>query len=101
MTRSKIFVGLAAMGSLALAGCGGGGSGGALPRDDTATYEITIQNLTQGQPISGGVLAIHTEEATMWRVGTEASPGIRLIAEEGRPDVAIGEMEAMPGVGRA
>lgn len=49
----------------------------------THTYEVTIENLTDGQPFSPGVLVTHTKQASVWEVGKSASDLIILIAEDG------------------
>jgi glucose/arabinose dehydrogenase len=61
-------------------------------------YRVTIQNLTTGQPFSPGVIATHTDQATVFRVGQQASEGIRRIAEDGDPVVALSETRGTPGV---
>lgn len=62
------------------------------------SYEITIQNLTSSQPFSPGVVATHTKQTTIVRVGDAASEGIRLIAENGDPGEAAAELDANAGV---
>ncbi len=61
-------------------------------------YQITIENLMDGQPLSRPVLATHTHRARFFEVGATASEGIRLIAEEGQTAVAVAELEAQAGV---
>jgi hypothetical protein len=56
-------------------------AGGTTPRN----YEVTITNLTTGQPLSPGVIVTHREENDVFRLGGTASEGVRLIAEEGNP----------------
>lgn len=64
----------------------------------TRTYDVTITNLTTGQPLSPGVLATHTKQASFFHVGDPASEGLRLIAENGDESVAVGELTGRPGV---
>jgi hypothetical protein len=66
-------------------------------RVPAVTYEVTIENLTTGQPLSPPVLATHGETATFFEVGEEASEGIRIIAEEGRTGPAVDELSKMAG----
>lgn len=47
------------------------------------TYEITIENISDGQPFSPGVLVTHTEQASVWTQGESASDLIINIAEDG------------------
>jgi hypothetical protein len=64
----------------------------------THTYEITVTNLTTGQPMSPGVFVTHTKQQSLFSTGTEASEGIRLIAENGDPMTAVGAVTGQPGI---
>ena len=55
----------------------GGADGG------KATYKVTIENLTSGQPFSPPVVATHRSNVRMFRVGRLASPELEAIAEDG------------------
>lgn len=59
-------------------------------------YELTIENLTTGQPLSPGFVATHTRQASTFSVGEPASEGIRLIAENGDPTTALSDLSADP-----
>lgn len=61
-------------------------------------YQVTVENVMTGQPLSRPVLATHTSQARFFAVGTAASEGIRLIAESGQTAVAVAELRAQPGV---
>ncbi len=56
------------------------------------TYTITIENLTDGQPFSPGVVTTHTRGMHLFEVGATASSGIRDIAESGNPSTAVSEL---------
>ncbi|MBA3343317.1 MAG: spondin domain-containing protein [Gemmatimonadaceae bacterium] len=67
------------------------------------TYEVTIENMTQGQPFSPGVIVTHTKKASVWEVGARPSPLIINIAEDGLADPAltaaqVADLRAQPGV---
>ena len=64
----------------------------------THTYQVTITNLTTSQPLSPGVIVTHDNGVSVWEVGEPASEGVRLIAENGDPSVAIAELTGAPGV---
>ena len=64
----------------------------------TRVYDVTITNLTSGQPFSPGVLATHDAAVTVWRLGSPASEGIRLIAEDGDNSVAVATLTGQPGI---
>jgi hypothetical protein len=48
-----------------------------------ATYEVTIQNLTAGQPLTPPVVATHRAATSMFTVGQPASFALKEIAENG------------------
>jgi len=64
----------------------------------TRVYEITIANLTTGQPLSPGVVVAHTREASLFAPGAAASEGVRLIAEQGDPSAAVGDLSGAQGI---
>ena len=61
------------------------------------TYQITIENLTDGQPFSPGVVTTHTRGTHLFEVGAGASNGIRDIAESGNPSTAVSELNGNDG----
>ena len=48
-----------------------------------ATYEVTITNLTSGQPFTPPVVAVHRKPVDVFTVGQPASPELQEIAENG------------------
>jgi hypothetical protein len=64
----------------------------------TRTYDVTIENLTTGQPLSPGVMVTHTRAASLFQVGSNASLGIRKIAEDGDNSVALSSLASVDGV---
>lgn len=68
---------------LALVGCGG-------DDDDvnvvtTQTYEVTVVNLTNNQPLGPTGVILHTDDYTPWSSGALASDGLEVLAESGSP----------------
>lgn len=61
-------------------------------------YEVTIENLTSSQPLSPGVVVTHTAQSSVFHVGSAASEGVRLIAENGDPSVAVGALDGADGI---
>jgi hypothetical protein len=53
--------------------------------DEDATYRVTIQNLTEGQPLSPPVAATHNSNINLFARGSQASPELEAIAEDGDP----------------
>ena len=66
--------------------------------DAVRIYEVTIENLTTGQPFSPGVFVTHTAQQSLFALGREASEGIRLIAENGDPSVAVAMLTGADGL---
>ena len=62
------------------------------------TYEVTIENLTSGQPLSPGLIVTHDRSASLFRVGHPASYGIIKIAEDGDPAPALAAANGAPGI---
>ncbi len=56
---------------------------GASDDDDESTFQITITNLTPGQPLTPPVLATHAGSISIFTLGEEASLEIQEIAENG------------------
>lgn len=75
------------------------------------TYQVTITNLTPGQPITPPVVATHGIGFHIFVPGTEAPEPLAILAEEGNPaplaaaleaigvvhDVAVGDGPLLPG----
>jgi hypothetical protein len=57
-----------------------------------ATYEITITNLTSGQPITPAVFAAHNGGHAIFGVGHQASDGLQQLAENGGVPVLAAEV---------
>jgi hypothetical protein len=59
-----------------------------------ATYEVTIQNLTAGQPLTPPVVATHRAATGMFTVGRPASFALKEIAENGNLAPMIAQLGA-------
>lgn len=62
------------------------------------TYEVTVTNLTAGQPITPPLLVTHTAEAGIFSVGQMASPELRQLAENGNLEPLVMMLEQHNGV---
>ena len=51
-----------------------------------ATYEVTVTNLTDGQPLTPPLLVVHRKPVSLFEVGQPASFGLKEIAENGNLD---------------
>jgi hypothetical protein len=63
-----------------------------------ATYEVTITNLTAGQPLTPFVVATHSGALSIFRVGSPASEAVKEIAENGNPAPLLELLEASGAV---
>jgi len=74
---------------------------------DLVTYQVTLENLTNGQPFSPPVAVTHSADVRMFHVDTAATDALAAIAQEGDPmpmvealnDIATG-VTAVVNVGR-
>ncbi|MEM7612726.1 MAG: spondin domain-containing protein [Pseudomonadota bacterium] len=62
------------------------------------TYEITISNITAGQPFTPPVIAVHNRRAEVFSVGDPASEGVRQIAENGNNAPLVSALSSNPDV---
>ena len=58
------------------------------------TYEVTITNLTQGQPLTPPLLVTHAKDAGFFTVGEMASEEIKQLAENGNSSPLIEMLES-------
>jgi Spondin_N len=60
------------------------------------SYEVTITDLTQGQPLTPPVVATHSGKHPIFEVGQPASVGVREIAENGNNAPLLAQLAADP-----
>lgn len=53
------------------------------------TFEVTIQNLTKGQPLTPVVVVAHNKKVNLFSLGEEASQGLKELAEDGKTQVLV------------
>jgi len=61
-------------------------------------YDVTVENLTAGQPLSPPLIVQHTKRASVWGVGEIASHPVAAIAEDANNAPAISVLEQVRGV---
>jgi Spondin_N len=59
-------------------------------------FEVTIKNLTEGQPLTPPVIATHRGRHQVFEVGQPASVGVREIAENGNSAPLLAQLAADP-----
>lgn len=92
---------LALSSSILLTACGGSDNDNDAPTetetpiaDVNATYEITVTNATNAQPLSPPAFIIHNDGFPAWETGVAASAGLEVLAESGLPDDFISEKQS-------
>ncbi|MEO7294711.1 MAG: spondin domain-containing protein [Candidatus Limnocylindria bacterium] len=66
-----------------------------LAAQSDARYNVTVTNLTKGQTFTPLVIASHTPAVRIFAPGTQASPQLTVLAEEGAPDMLVTLLRGM------
>ncbi len=61
-----------------------------------ARYRVTITNLTKGQTFTPMLIAAHSPSIRIFAPGTQASPQLQVLAEEGATDMLAALLRSMP-----
>ncbi len=64
----------------------------------TQMYEVTITNLTPGQPITPPLLATHSKDVEVFTPGKMASEQLRQLAENGNSEPLVEKLKSNAGV---
>jgi len=64
----------------------------------TKMCEVTITNLTPGQPITPPLLVTHAKDAGFFTVGEMANNGIQQLAENGNPEPLVEMLQDKSGI---
>jgi len=64
----------------------------------TQMYEVTITNLTPGQPITPPLLVTHSKDAVIFTPGEMASEQLQQLAENGNAEPLVEELKSKAGV---
>lgn len=92
MMKHMTYLGVPLLAAGLLAGC---------QLDDNpamASYQVTLTNLTEAQPLSPPALVLHCEGYQPWQIGNSASPGLEQLAEGGATDAFIAEAKTSHAV---
>ena len=94
-----------ALGALVLAGCDNDNDAITVtppppppPPPTMATFEVTVTNLTNAQPLSPVGVIAHADGYSVFAVGVSASPGLEELAEGGDNTALLAEAAADPNV---
>lgn len=63
-------------------------------------YKVTIKNLTNGQPLTPALIAIHSPHYKLVRLGEKASSGLSALARDGVTSILASELKAQKKVVR-
>ena len=66
--------------------------------DEDAMYQVTIQNLTEGQPLSPPVAATHNANISLFARESQASPELEAMAEDGDPSLLFNLLDGSEDV---
>ena len=58
----------------------------------TKVYKVTIVNLTKGQPITPPVVTVHSPHSQLFKLGEEASQGLKELSQDGVTDKLVEEL---------
>lgn len=61
-------------------------------------YKVTFTNVTKGQPLTPPVIAIHDASVVLFKLGEEASEGLKALAKDGQTDLILQELTTQTGV---
>ncbi len=61
-------------------------------------YEVTVTNITPGQPITPPLLVTHSKDVSLFTVGEKASDELQQLAENGNASLLIEKLEGKSGV---
>lgn len=93
MSKLRIsFTGLLAVAALGVAAAPYGASAQSMAVKE---YEVQITNLAGKEVLSAPLLATHPASAHVWQMGQIASDGLKMLAEEGQPDVLAASLKGV------
>jgi len=76
--------------ALGVAGCGSS--------NGSASYMVTVTNLTHGQPLSPAIVVLHAADWSAWQIGTAAGASLETLAEGGDNGGLLAEATAAGAV---
>jgi len=91
--------------AIVAAACDSDGNNGNLggqmppPAPVTATFEVTVSNLSNAQPLSPIAVIAHQDAFSVFTVGSPASAGLETLAEGGDNSALLAEADAAAGTG--
>jgi hypothetical protein len=88
--RNVHILGVPLLGAILLAGCN--------HHDNMVSYEVTVTNLSEAQPLSPPALILHRAGYHPWQVGSAASSGLEQLAEGGSTSALLAEAAGDPRV---
>lgn len=95
MRLTKLFALSSLVLSLGLTGCDNDDE---TPVSTTSSYDITITNITNNQPLTPVAVVLHQSGYDAWSVGSSATAGLEELAESGSPTAFMTEADANSNV---
>lgn len=68
--------------------------------NDKKIYKVTITNLTKGQPMTPAVIAVHSPHFNLFKLGEEASQGLKELSQDGITKTLVAELALKKSVVR-
>lgn len=99
---NKIATASLILGAGVLSACSDNNSNGPLPPSEPSTliYEVSVTNLTVGQPMSPVAIFIHdSAQDPVFSVGSEASAALEILAEGGDNSALLEEYDSIASIG--
>jgi len=98
--RRPTAIAAATLSLAALASCGGsddpaspdGGDGGGGETPAAQAFEVTMTNLSAGQPLSPAVAIVHDSAYSLFRIGSAATTGLERLAEGAETEPLLAEL---------
>jgi len=99
---SYLAVAVISAGLLTLSACGSSSNNNDNDNNDDpvaqATYDVTVYNLTSGQPLTPLGVVVHKPAYMPWKLGETVSAGLEMLAEQGVPTDFLSEADANTAV---
>lgn len=92
-------VAIVAAGCDSNSGNNGNAGGQMAPPPTMATFEVTVSNLTNAQPLSPIAVIAHQNTFPVFTIGSPASAGLETLAEGGDNSALLAEANAVAGIG--
>lgn len=93
--KRHLFAGVLSFSVLTLAtGCSDDDDNGGAMTDENASYEVTVMNITNGQPLTPLFVVAHQPSYHLWELGSPISTSLEALAEGGDTSQLLSDAQA-------